>query len=121
MSHCLIFNCFAKQFIISAQVIEKNLIQLGNLLAGEQRAGGKDAAPVVTALVSDLARPRVAQIVAAGVSNQKVLAQVVQSTVLVTATRQGNVPAGLEVCPFPAVARHAAQILGAVLVLKTPL
>ena len=49
------------------------------------------------------------------------LAQVVQSTVLVTASRQGNVPDGLEVRPLPAVARHAAQILGAVLVLKTPL
>ena len=49
------------------------------------------------------------------------LAQMVQSTVLVTAPHQGNVPDGLEVCPLPAVARHAAQVLGAVLVLKTPL
>ena len=48
-------------------------LHLRNLLAGDQRAGGNDPARVVTALVSDLARSRVTQVVAAGVSNQKVL------------------------------------------------
>ena len=45
----------------------------------------------------------------------------VHPTVLVTGRHQRNVPDGLEVCPLSAVTRHTEQVLGAILVLKTPL
>ena len=52
-------------------------LHLRDFLAGDQRAGGDDAALVVTTLVSYLARPGVTQVVAAGISNQEVLGGVV--------------------------------------------